>query len=116
MIRVVFMDDYEPSRVVFGKLFREFRPTLVADTDDWREILARPFDVVFLNVRMGRCDGFEVAAYLREVVGYKGPIYAITGLHETQLTEDEVGVFDRVFTKAMEGNREEMMRILREIE
>ena len=97
MIRVLIADDEAPARAKLRKLLGEARDFEVAgEAADGEEAverirLLRP-DVVFLDIRMPKLDGFEVV----EEVGVEAmpPVVFVTAYDEHALRAFEVHAFD----------------------
>jgi CheY-like chemotaxis protein len=79
-LRVLYAEDDPGMRRAVGRLLKVSGAS-VAIAEDGREAtdraLAETFDLVLMDLRMPRMDGFEAARVLR-AVGYRVPIIGVT--------------------------------------
>ena len=90
----------------FGDSNRSHSQMKMIGAEFWLVIFKRSFSILKWRIV------FDVAHYLRQEVGYTGPIYAITGFLSEQLTTKELATFDALFTKPMVSHTAEIDTIL----
>lgn len=100
--RILVVDDQPSSRVLIGSLLQAAGHNCVAYAGDGvaaLEWLARhPADMVILDIRMPRMDGFEVCREIRGRMGLDLPILVQTGIQEADCRVEafEAGASDIV--------------------
>ncbi len=80
---ILYVEDEILNRQAIGALFQQrgYEGTIVENWEQAREAILQVIPVIiFMDLRMPKQDGFEVAKLIREMLGEKTPpIYALTG-------------------------------------
>jgi len=88
---VLVVDDAPADRVEATRVLAERGHRVVAVSEGWEApgvVVAGSFDVVLVNLRMPKMDGFELAAVLRALEGRRGRRLPIVGLTAMLLPGD----------------------------
>jgi CheY-like chemotaxis protein len=100
---ILVVDDDLDDREAIGELLEQagYRVDRAVDAADALSLAAlRPPALVTVDLHMPNMDGYEIARRLRQEVGLRVPIVAVTGRTPPNLE----GLFDEVFFKPLAGN------------
>ncbi len=90
-LRVLVVEDNPVNQLVARKLLESLDLDVcvaAGGREAVRQVGARPFDLVFMDLQMPGLDGFETTRALRSEVHYGGPVVAMTA-HATQYHRDK---------------------------
>jgi CheY-like chemotaxis protein len=101
-LRVLYAEDHPAMRRAVGRLLREAGASVVSACDGLEateRALAEAFDLVMMDLRMPRMDGFEATRALR-AGGYRVPIVAVSADATPELRIHALAAgFDAVLAK-----------------
>ncbi len=106
MVKILIIDDNPTCRKVlkiYLELIQHCRTEMASNGKDALDVIDNQtfdFDYIFTDIKMPTMDGYEFA----EKYQGKAKLIAITAVHEFQLKNEKLSLFDKILIKPISKN------------